>query len=222
VTVTRPRKSPLLSAAAKGDVVKLQKLLTKGEDINARDPKTGRTPLMVALGDKQEAAALFLIEQGADVEARDKENFSPLEQASIHGFVQVVTALLDKGADVNGRCRGGDTAIFKAAGWQQIAILELLRARGADLNAQSIKEKPNGNRTPLMAAQHVEVAEWFLRQDVDFSLRNDMGQNALEFARWMQANNEKRGNTGLAREFAARWKQIAEMIELAMKAKTPQ
>jgi uncharacterized protein len=218
VTVPKPKKSPLLTPAAKGDVAKLEKLLAKGEDINARDIKTGRSVLMVALGAEQVDAAIMLIDRGADLKARDKLNWTPLQLATRFNLVTAAQALLDKGADVNEYGSDGYPVLGTAALSNHIAMLDLLHARGADINLRDDPKKERG-RTPIMYANYPEGAQWFLDHGADLAIQNDKGQDALAFARWMQSSEERRGDQGLARECAARWKQIGDMIETAVKAK---
>ena len=77
--------SALLDAAKKGNLSRVQKLLTK-DNINCRDSQ-GRnsTPLHLAAGYNNLEVAEFLLENGADVNAQDKGGLIPLHNASSYG-----------------------------------------------------------------------------------------------------------------------------------------
>lgn len=130
--------STLHSAAEKGNVAKIQKLLTEGKDINERDQK-GRTPLMYACMSQQPQAALLLIEKSADAKALDDKRWTPLHIVARYlnepGAVQVAQSLLDHGADVNARTADGVMPLMLAAATNDDDITRLLISRGAQLNA---------------------------------------------------------------------------------------
>ena len=77
--------SALLDAAKKGNLSRVQKLLTK-DNINCRDSQ-GRnsTPLHLAAGYNNLEVAEYLLENGADVNAQDKGGLIPLHNASSYG-----------------------------------------------------------------------------------------------------------------------------------------
>ncbi len=62
------------------------------------------------------AVISFLIEKGANIEAENKDGFTPLHSAAGHGHVGAILALLDKGADVAAVNVNGYTPLHSAAG----------------------------------------------------------------------------------------------------------
>jgi ankyrin repeat protein len=56
----------------------VEKLLAKGADVNAKDPRQGRTPLHNTARRGNCKAAELLIAAGADVSAKDKDGHTPL------------------------------------------------------------------------------------------------------------------------------------------------
>lgn len=129
-------------------------------DPKARDDY-GRTPLHYAVLDgpegsandwkltdpaKREAArkrtadfrfdnVYMLISKGADVNARDNENWTPLHAAAREDSPEVVKLLLDSGADINAINGRGETPITLAVASIKrsgTGVLQLLRERGAD------------------------------------------------------------------------------------------
>ncbi|KAG2489809.1 hypothetical protein HYH03_011758 [Edaphochlamys debaryana] len=100
----------LHTAAAAGRTEIVRALLTSGANKDSVT-KWGKTPLMAALQAGSEAAALALIDAGADVESsnRSKGYPTPLYLAAEAGLLAAVRALLARGAAVNAACsRNGE------------------------------------------------------------------------------------------------------------------
>lgn len=76
-------------------------LVEKGVDINARDPKQGWTALHLAARDGHSDIVRFLLENGAEVDARDIFGNTPLGKAVMNykGNNEVIHLLLAHGAD---------------------------------------------------------------------------------------------------------------------------
>ena len=53
--------------------------------------------------------------RGADIDARDKDNFTPLLVSAMEGHTQIVQLLLEKGANLHARDIKDRTAIYMAA-----------------------------------------------------------------------------------------------------------
>src|SRR2546421_6258620 len=65
---------------------------------------------------KNEAVMQLLIEERADVTAREKDGTTVLHRAAEGGNEKAVRLLLEKGADVTVKDRNGETVLHKAAG----------------------------------------------------------------------------------------------------------
>ena len=74
-------------------------LLAGGADVNAATPQIGNTPLHLMAGHGEAAAVRILIAAGADVNARNRSDVTPLYTAAKNNIPEVVQALLDAGAD---------------------------------------------------------------------------------------------------------------------------
>ena len=75
--------------------------MANGVDINAGDSEFGVTALSwAALLDNTEIAK-FLIEKGADVNAKSRDGSTPLHSAAFLGHTEIAELLIQKGADVN-------------------------------------------------------------------------------------------------------------------------
>ena len=81
----------------------------------------------------------FLIEHGADVDARTKNGFSPLHWAASSDALTAARMLITAGADVDARAQGGITPLHWAADNNATNVVELLLACGADVTTTTGK-----------------------------------------------------------------------------------
>ena len=125
----------LFEASAVGDATRLRELLDAGADPNEFAPD-GFTPLTLACFFKRPEAARLLLERGADVHLRARNEHIqvlPIHSAAADGgSVEIVRMLLDAGADVNATQPGGFRAIDAARQDGNEELERLLRERGAD------------------------------------------------------------------------------------------
>ena len=131
----------------------------------------GRTPLHQVAGSEycsrlnDVRIAQLLLEHGADVNAPDNDNTTPLHVASYHRRVDLVTLLLDHGAAPNFPGNLGRTPLHLVAGSRKdpdengVCVAKLLMEHGADINTQD-----RDNITPLHAASYLGKVEmlWLL------------------------------------------------------------
>lgn len=71
--------TPLCVAISKGDVATVKKFIEYGMDVNER--KNGMTPLMFAARYNNAEIAKILLENGADISAKDNNDFTALKHA---------------------------------------------------------------------------------------------------------------------------------------------
>ena len=125
----------LFEASAIGDADRLRELLDAGADPNEFAPD-GFTALTLACFFKRPVAARLLLERGADVHQRARnENIQvlPIHSAAADGgSVEIVRMLLDAGADVNATQPGGFRAIDAARMDKNEELERLLLERGAE------------------------------------------------------------------------------------------
>ena len=77
------------------------------------------------------AISWLLIQQGADVNSRNSEGWTPLNGASGNGHLKVVRLLIDNGADVHSPNDKGRTPLHSTT---SVDIVKLLLQSGADFN----------------------------------------------------------------------------------------
>jgi ankyrin repeat protein len=99
-----------------------------------------------------------LLEQGADVNAKDEYGGTALMWAAGKGHTEMVNALIDAGADVNAKMKGGWTALMFAAEEGYTGIVEILIGKGADVN---VKGTFTGLTALMLAAEegHTEIVD---------------------------------------------------------------
>ena len=90
-----------------------------------------------------------MIEQGADVEAKDPgAGASALHYAVMRGKMPLIDLLIARGADVNSRTKMGTTPLHTAVLYARLEVAELLIDAGSNVNAQSAS-----GATPLAIAE---------------------------------------------------------------------
>ena len=152
---------------------------TLAENRNESKPRT------TAVGSLHDAAregdtALIkrLLENGAEIEAKDKDGWTALTSAALHGHRSVVECLLDRGADIEAKDKDGYWTALTSAAWQSHkSIVECLLDRGANIEAKNT----NGYTALISAAWqgHKSIVECLLDRGADIEARNNHGATAL-------------------------------------------
>lgn len=117
---------------------------------------------------------------GADVNAQDKNGYTPLLKAAEAGRISIVPALLNAGAKVDAKNFELDTALIRAALFGRREIVEMLLKASADLNIQD----KLGNTALIYAvkAGRKEIVSVLLDAGADTFIMNNKNQTALDFA----------------------------------------
>jgi uncharacterized protein len=128
-------------AALRGHTEIVRALLDQGADPNLRDQIAGYTPLMHSVSKSKVDTNLpviqLLIARGAEVNARDNGDFSPLMRAAQYNETSAaVEELVSRGADVNAKSRNGWTPLLIAIQSGRSDSVRFLLGKGADSNAR--------------------------------------------------------------------------------------
>jgi len=143
-TNTPSDKSLMLMAVYYGKPQMLRLLLAHGGDAAKEEP--AGWPLVnqaVVQGAPVEVIRL-LVENGAQVNALDKEGGTPLARAGLNGDVEAARVLLELGVAPNAPSMDGQTALHLAALEGHPDVAEVLLSAGADPNVRN-----ECGRTPL-------------------------------------------------------------------------
>jgi len=178
------------------------------ELVNIKDERMENTPLHdVALRGNKEGAEI-LIAAGADVNAKNKDGWTPLVYATSQGNKEVVKLLVEKGADINLEgvftthrplylavenghkdlcelfidkgAKDYELLLHAAAYFGNIGIVEMLLERGVDVNF-----KDKGGRIPLHYAAdggNKELFELLLSKGADINAKTSHGMTPFHYA----------------------------------------
>ncbi|MHC4142687.1 MAG: ankyrin repeat domain-containing protein [Planctomycetota bacterium] len=137
VGLSEAQRNELLNLAARhGQVEVMGVLVEAGAKPTATD-KRGRTPLMAAVQSRRPEAIRFLIDHGADVNARDQLQGTALVRAAgSFGNFESVQVLLSAGADVNVQDKNGMTPLMWAARWGDAQRVDALVKAGATVTVR--------------------------------------------------------------------------------------
>ena len=130
----------MVDAATVGDEMRLREMLGDDAALANVYNADGWTPLHLAAHFGHTNAVRWLLDAGADVQARSRNDLAnqPLHATTAGPApVELLTLLLDAGADVNARQRGGFTPLQATAQNGNLAATQLLLARGADAQART-------------------------------------------------------------------------------------
>jgi ankyrin repeat protein len=174
--------------------------LDRGQ-VNVADAK-GKTLLFFAAQNGYPRLAAFLISRGADVNARDKWNFTPLHEAKNKETAEV---LINAGANLHARSNTGLKPLRAAVYSMRLDVAKLLAGKGARSNIfmdaamgrlKQIKYVVQRNRnivsaidadgwTPLhhaAAAGQLEVATFLIEKGADLNASSNKGDTPLHLA----------------------------------------
>lgn len=104
----------LLRYAASGDLNSVKKIITTTVTVNAHDSVFNATALHNAAAQGHLNIVQWLVSQGADIDAYDVNDSTPLIWAAYHGEFRVVKYLVGQHADVNQLPSVGPTALIAA------------------------------------------------------------------------------------------------------------
>ena len=124
-------------AARTGDLDRVRTLLqANGGVVDVADERSC-TPLHFACDGGHRELAGFLLDQGAEITARDVDGDTPLHWAAIRGRTETARLLLERGAPVDAGNLGEATPLHYAALRSGPPMVELLIAHGANPDAKN-------------------------------------------------------------------------------------
>ena len=142
----------------------------------------GDTDLHVAARLNLPLLTVSLLEQGADVHARNTDRWTPLHAAAREDASAAAQVLLEQGADVNARNKDGWTPLHAAAKQDASAAAGVLLKQKTDVNAPETLF----GWTPLHLAAAKEdasaTAEVLLKHNADVNAKDKFGWTPLHSA----------------------------------------
>jgi ankyrin repeat protein len=125
----------IFEAARTNNIDQLIHIVTK-DNINTHDER-GSTALILAAYHNNLEVSKYLLEQGADTEARDKMGYTALMGASFKGYAEMVKLLIGTGASIEADNGSGSTALTFAATFGKPHIVNILMAHGASADKKT-------------------------------------------------------------------------------------
>ena len=197
----KPKGDSIWSAAAEGNLNSVKEHLAKGLDINAKGGTLKSSALVSATLYDQVKMTEFLIQNGADVNAKGDDGGTALHAAAFLGQYEIAKLLIQNGADVNARNNEGETVINGTmADWETTKfiagilqlnldreavetgrnqIVELLRKNGVTADFSD----PTDNDFWTMAgAGNLQAVKEHLAKGLDINAKNKDGVTALQIA----------------------------------------
>jgi len=135
------------------------------QDVDSRSFDNKQTPFHVALHRRHMNVAQLLLEHGADADARDDDEYTPLLWASLEEDLELVRFLFKHGVDAEARDKRDFTALERAAKRGNVELARILLEHGANVDSQDMER-----RSPLYLASDwgkPAVAQVLLRHGAD-------------------------------------------------------
>jgi len=149
--------------------------------INQLTQKEKDKKLFTACVKNQPNIVKLLIEAGANVNAKNDDNFTSLMFTSYNGYEEIVKLLIDTGANVSAQDKRKYTALIYATQANKIKIVKLLIEAGADINARDNFE--NTALTYVYRNSNREIIDLLKRygaKDVNESLHDILKPKSYE------------------------------------------
>jgi len=147
--------------------------------LHSRDEQ-GCLPLGAASVPGHLTIVTLMIENGADVCAKDNYGSTALHRAAEEGHVEVVKVLIGNDTEINAKENNGRTALHRAAGGGHVEVVKVLIDNDAEINARD-----NDGETALQCCAmqgHVEVVTVLINNDAEINARHSKGWTALHRA----------------------------------------
>ncbi len=132
--------TPLLTAVGAGRADMARVLIDLGADVNDSGGASDSQfipPLSFAAASDQATLTELLLSRGANIEAKDSNGATAIEDSAGMGRLKMVALLAGAGADVNARASDGDTPLHLAAWNGHAEVVRLLLTLGADPSARN-------------------------------------------------------------------------------------
>lgn len=133
---TEVSASPLFVSCQHGPVEAAKLLIEMVADLNVRYKVSGDTPLLAALGKKnQHETAKALIATGAGISLSNDDQCTPLHMAAYQGGESLTKLLISMGADLPGRTvKQGLTPLACAVNSKRYPVAQYLADAGSDMH----------------------------------------------------------------------------------------
>ncbi len=177
----------LIRAAGRGDLDAVREAHVRGASVDARDSRE-RTALVAAAYGNHLAVARFLIEAGADVNAKDDTVQSAylISSAEVGDDPRLLNLTIANGARINSKDSFNGTALIRAADRGYPRVVRRLLKEDIDIDHVNRLGWTALHEAIILgdgSARYVEVVDLLVAAGADVSLRSrDDGLSPLEHA----------------------------------------
>lgn len=179
--ITGCAKSRMRQAVLAGDINTVEKILQSHSDrANERDP-SGDTLLHMATRKGDQQMVNVLLQYGADVEAKNDRDETPLEIAACEGSASIMRTLLSKGAKI----RDPRMLLRRAAWGGHVDVAQILLERGTEINVTAETQQGGERSTPLHAAviaNRPDMVEFLVAHGADVNATDSVRRTPLHLA----------------------------------------
>ncbi|WP_425383714.1 ankyrin repeat domain-containing protein [Wolbachia endosymbiont (group A) of Microdon myrmicae] len=170
-----------------GHAVKRRDISSSHTDLNSDTTRSSRKAELdkellsaTKIGDLSKVKDL--INQGASINAEDKDGNTPFHNAGLKGYLTIAQYLVEKGVDVNASNEDGWTPMHGAALKGHLEVVRFLIEKGANISAENIF----GEKPIHCAAKrnNKDIIEVLLRKGASINDADKNGRTPLYFASW--------------------------------------
>ncbi|GIK05315.1 hypothetical protein Aspvir_009421 [Aspergillus viridinutans] len=183
-------ESPVIVFVRKKETALLKEILGRGIDVDQRD-MLGRTALFHAVINEHISGVRLLLEFGADINATDARQDTPLCIAAQWGLEAVVELLLQRGARVDMPEYARETSLHVAISTNSIKGVSLLIELGANVNAIDSSQETALQRS-LSDWIEPGILKLLLDAGADFTVPNIHGNTPVKRALMSRAKEKVR------------------------------
>ena len=171
------------------------------------------TALILAAKKGQKEEVSLLLENGANVEAMDKDGNTALLWAAFKGFKEIVLLLIENGADIEAINSDGNTALTWAAVCEHREVVALLIENGAKVNATN----NTGHTALILAALNgdEDSASFLVKHGANVNATNNDGNTAMMFAAGNANGADVEEKNGVTLDFFTKaWRMEIDIVSL--------
>lgn len=184
-------------AAERNDIAKAKKMISKGADVNIRNPGSGVTPLGVAAERGHDEIVTMLLKAKADVHLMTYDGMTPLQIAAQFGRTTTIKMLIAANANVNAPHH--KTALVAATSCGCLSTMAVLLEAKADVNQACAGDFDEYPLHVAVRLGFVDAVKLLLGTGlVNVLQENNLKETALEMA--------------ITRSCAPRHKEIADIL----------
>ena len=162
----------LMIAASKGYNGEIERLLSKGADIDA-ETSEGATPLIFAIANNRFDAVKTLLAHDPNLEKRTSTGETPLIISARNDNIEITEMLIRAGADIDSSDRYGATPLHYSSIHGNFYLTDLLIYYEAEKDKKTLD-----GTTPLMAAiwaGYADIADLLIQNGANMEARDKQG-----------------------------------------------